>query len=181
MRILLSIAIIFTACGLVIADDPKPSRDAKIDKLLKRIDQLEQRVKELEKRPTAIPTPPSPYYQPPVPYQQMPNAGPPGARENEVPTNNSPGQSGTNENSFQPNGSAPTYQRPHPAPYAVPHGAPYGTHPYPQTRTDLYPVPNDYNKSKRKDIPDSWSPFQFNGQEYYIIPLGEAKAMMKKS
>ncbi|HBE70096.1 MAG TPA: hypothetical protein DDW52_18265 [Planctomycetaceae bacterium] len=174
MRILFFLAMTTVGCGLVFADEPKPSRGAKIDKLLKRIEQLEQRVRELEKRPPVIT--PSPYYQPgvPTPDGKHPKLGRPVAPANEVQTNRVPGPPGARDNSVTLNGSAPTYQRQ----YSAPHAVPFNISPYVESKTEFHPVPNKSGESKRKHIPDSWSPFYFNGQEYYIIPLGEAKALM---
>jgi hypothetical protein len=36
-----------------------------------------------------------------------------------------------------------------------------------------YQMPPTYNKT----VPDSWKPFNFNGMQYYIIPVDEAERM----
>lgn len=55
--------------------------------------------------------------------------------------------------------SPPTHYQPTPAPYTpqMTPGVPY--HP------------------RNQSVPDSWKPFNFNGMQYYIIPVDEAERM----
>ncbi len=57
---------------------------------------------------------------------------------------------------------APKNQFPTPMPY-MPYFAPQ--------------IPYSPPSSQNKAVPDTWKPFNFNGQQYYIIPLTEAEEL----
>ena len=57
-----------------------------------------------------------------------------------------------------------------PPTYYVP--APFGAVPYPQPLNPAAPYQPPIQKGKK--VPESWKPFNFNGAEYYIIPIEEA-------
>jgi hypothetical protein len=75
---------------------------------------------------------------------------------------------------------------PNNAPYKPNTGYPNGTFRSPYTPNQNPPYPNYFpspvapgarSNQQNKSVPQSWRPFNFNGMEYYIIPVDEAERM----
>lgn len=88
-------------------------------------------------------------------------------------------QSGTVVPQYQPHSALPNqpYIPNANLPLAYYQQAPGSPTPYiPQTPPALpYQQPYPPNKN----VPDSWTPFNFNGMQYYIIPIDEAERMKR--
>lgn len=126
------------------ADDPQPKNSLSTDEVAKLIDRIELLEKRIRELEQQSARPNLAYVPQHQPYSTLQPAAP--RNQPYIPNTNSP------SNHYQP---AFGYSAPY-APQSVPQSAP------------------QYQPNPQNAVPDSWKPFNFNGMQYYIIPIDEA-------
>ncbi len=165
-KTLAGILLLFSAVAIQAQEKvvPQEPNNQDASALVDRIEQLEKRIRELERQLTQQPgrgawgtLPSHPSLPPPVPPQANPQHPiPPQFPQQLYP----PSQ-------YPPSQRPPEWSAPPVTPYPY-----YQPGPPPS-------VPAMPAAPKGQDVPDSWKPFDFNGQQYYIIPIDEAMRLVR--
>ena len=134
---------------VVFADETSQEKSKSPDEMAKLIDRIDQLEKRIKELERQVSRPQTVTV---VPQYQPYNAPP---NQPYIPNANLP----------------PTYYQPVPGYEPVP-GTPS---PYVPQTPPAVPYPPQYQPNKT--VPDSWKPFNFNGMQYYIIPVDEAVRM----
>lgn len=134
---------------VVFADETSQEKSTSPDEMAKLIDRIDQLEKRIKELERQVSRPQTVTV---VPQYQPYNAPP---NQPYIPNANLP----------------PTYYQPAPGYQPVP-GTPT---PYVPQTPPAVPYPPQYQPNKT--VPNSWKPFNFNGMQYYIIPVDEADRM----